>query len=254
MTERRYSEREVAAIFEHAARHEPTRHERPPGASALTLREVQRIAKEVGISSERVAQAAVALDESSLAQLGPPKTFLGLPLRLTASVDLPHRPTEEDWEGLRADLHEIFGAPGNAQRDGTLRIWNNDHLQVSLEATVAGGRLRVVTRNPQPWAVVSGSIVALGMGLLLALALTIKGKLGLNWASLLPAVPVSLGLVGLGAAAWLFPRWQSAQQRQLRAITERALERARLRQHAPSLPPSPPAPEATAQDQAPADG
>ncbi len=88
MTERRYSEEEVAAIFERAAEAQQTARRQLPPGEGMALADLQEIGREVGFPPELVAQAA-----RSLEQVGRPasRTFLGLPIGVGRTVRSPRR-------------------------------------------------------------------------------------------------------------------------------------------------------------------
>src|SRR5207247_2436619 len=63
MADRRYNDKEIAAIFRAAAEQEPQSPQREVARDeGLTLGELQAIGNEVGISADAVAQAARAVD------------------------------------------------------------------------------------------------------------------------------------------------------------------------------------------------
>ena len=140
MTQRRYNDEEVAAIFERAA------EASPPGAGAasqgLTLAELQEIGRDVGIPDEAITMAA-----QTVGNAGPPasRTFLGFPLSAAHTVNLDRRLSDDEWERLVVDLRETFDARGRVTSHGTLRQWTNGNLQALLEPTATGHRLRLRT-------------------------------------------------------------------------------------------------------------
>ncbi|MGH7710825.1 MAG: hypothetical protein ACREOG_06050, partial [Gemmatimonadaceae bacterium] len=137
MTERRFSDMEVAAIFERATEAREERQRELPASSGegLTLAELQEIGRDVGISSDLIAHAAQMLDKG-----GQPtsRTFLGLPIGVGRTVDLDRRLSEDEWERLVVDLRETFDARGTVRREGSLRQWTNGNLQAVLEPTETG--------------------------------------------------------------------------------------------------------------------
>src|SRR5713226_3983096 len=143
MAERRYNDKEIAAIFRGAAEEGPQSPQREVARDeGLTLAELQAIGSEVGISSDAVAQAARAVD----VRLGAvSRTFLGLPIGVARTVNLNRRLTDEEWERLVVQLREVFNARGRTRADGSLRQWTNGNLQVLLEPTETGHRLRFRT-------------------------------------------------------------------------------------------------------------
>src|SRR5690606_9954035 len=122
MTQRRYSEVEVAAIFQRAA------EAPPPGAGAasaehgLTLAELQEIGRDVGIPADAIALAAQTVDS---AEPQTSRTFLGFPIGVSHSVPLARRLSDEEWERVVVDLRETFDARGNLTSHGSLRQWTN---------------------------------------------------------------------------------------------------------------------------------
>ena len=62
MSERRYNEAEVAAIFERAAEAQQASPQQLPSAEGMTLTDLQEIGREVGFSSEQLARAAKAIE------------------------------------------------------------------------------------------------------------------------------------------------------------------------------------------------
>lgn len=208
MSERRYTDDEVAAIFEIAA-DDRTVAERPLSQQqGLTLGDLQTIGREAGISPEAVTRAAVALD-SRPAQ----RRFIGLPIGVSRTVDLNRRMSDEEWERLVVHLREVFHARGTTRRDGSLRQWTNGNLHVLVEPTASGHRLRFGTYNGGARASISAGLAALGMMIATALATAASGSL----AHAAPGVAM-LGLAGLGMianGAARLPSWARLRGRQM---------------------------------------
>ncbi|NNF56620.1 MAG: hypothetical protein HKN04_00115 [Rhodothermaceae bacterium] len=164
-TERRYDEREVAAIFERAA--EAEAREEPLAGEGLTLRELQRIGAEAGLSPAHIAEAAAVLDRD------PPSSdllaqTLGAQRAVYHSVRLPAPLTDADWEQLVAQFRSTFDANGKTTREGSLRTWANGNLRVGTEPTGEGGqRLRFSTRNASLSNGITGGLVNMVAGLVL---------------------------------------------------------------------------------------
>src|SRR5438034_3446482 len=109
MTERQYSDDEVAAIFERASKTEPIGLAVPAEGKGFTLAALQDIGREVGLSPESIALAARSLD-----QAGRPaaQRFLGLPIGVGRTVEFDRPLADADWERLVADLRTTFAARG----------------------------------------------------------------------------------------------------------------------------------------------
>jgi len=61
MTDRRFNEEEVAAIFKQATESQQTPQRQLPSGEGLTLAELQEIGQQVGIAPELVVRAAASL-------------------------------------------------------------------------------------------------------------------------------------------------------------------------------------------------
>src|SRR5262249_2709437 len=116
MTERRYDDNEIAAIFSEASKEDPQlpapRSSRDAG---LTLGQLQEIGREAGISPEAVARAARSLDTRPASAV---RRFLGLPIGVERTVSLGRWLTEAEWERLVVRLRDVFDARGNMSSHG----------------------------------------------------------------------------------------------------------------------------------------
>lgn len=222
MAERRFSEEEVAAIF---ARATETQHAAPgeltPGLG-MTLAEVQAIGKEAGIAPEAVEQAA-----RSLAQGPPPREprLLGLPIGVRHTIELGRRMTDPEWERLVVELRETFEARGKLHSEGSFRQWSNGNLQVLLEPSGDGHRIRFRTLK-------SGArmMILTGLGLLgSAVVVGFVSRLTLGAVDLWGSTGDigMLALVGVGllvAAAVQLPGWARLRKRQMEELAARLIE------------------------------
>ena len=213
MSERRYDDEEIAAIFRAAAEN----RELPAGTSSsddgLTLAELQTIGREVGISADDVASAAIAVDVKRAATQ---RTVFGLPIGVARTVELNRRMTDEEWEQLVVRLREVFHARGRTSTEGSLRQWTNGNLHVLLEPTSNGQRLRFGTFNGAAQAMISGGLMSLAMAAVVAVSAAVGGKLGHG----APGIAF-LGVVGLGMMAngiFRIPRWAKLRGNQMEAL------------------------------------
>jgi hypothetical protein len=213
MTDRRYNDKEIAAIFR-AASEGPLNPQRDvPPEEGLTLADLQAIAREVGISPAAVAQAAQALD---IRRENAARTFLGLPIGVARTVNLNRRLTDPEWERLVVQLREVFNARGTTRADGSLRQWTNGNLQVLLEPTETGHRLRFRTLHGAARASIGAGLAALGVTATVAVATAISGHLG-------DAIPGIVFLLATGMAmivngALRLPAWARQRGRQMDAL------------------------------------
>jgi len=213
MTERRYSDKEMAAIFRAAAEGPQSPHPNVSPEEGLTLTELQAIGREVGISPIAVAQAARALDTR---QAGAARTFFGLPIGVARTVNLNRRLTDQEWEQLVVRLRDVFNARGTIRSDGSLRQWTNGNLQVLLEPIDTGHRLRFRTLNGTARGYIGAGFATLGVGATVALATLVAGHLG----DALPGIAFLLatGVVMIVSGALRLPRWARLRGRQMDAL------------------------------------
>src|SRR3989449_11005906 len=174
MDERRYNDKEIAAIFRAAAEAQQNPPHDVPRDEGLTLPDLQAIGREVGIPSDAVERAAQALDVRLDATS---RTFLGLPIGVARTVNLNRRLTDEEWERLVVQLRDVFNARGRTRTDGSLRQWTNGNLQVLLEPTETGHRLRFGTLHGGARASIGAGIAALRVTAGVAISSALGGTL-----------------------------------------------------------------------------
>ena len=145
MTERRYTETEIADIFAHAAqRGVPA--PAVPTETGLTLTELQHIAQEVGLEPDSVAQAAARLNRAPVTSRQPAKVtrrHFWLPIEIGRTVDLPHRLSDAEWNALVDDLRITFDAHGHVEESDAMRQWSGGGVQAMLARTNTGERLQL---------------------------------------------------------------------------------------------------------------
>jgi hypothetical protein len=213
MTERRYTDEEVAAIFRIATEEPQSLPARAAPEGGLTLAELQEIGRDVGIAPDAVRQAATAMGLRGRAATS---SFLGFPIGVERSVELGRRVTDEEWEHLVVELREVFGAKGTVRAAGSLREWTNGNLQALLEPSGTGHRLRLRTmKESARISMVTGLAMIAGAGVMAA-ASTLGGAVG----NALPGIAVftvaGLGLIG--SAALRLPAWARLRGRQMEGL------------------------------------
>jgi hypothetical protein len=213
MSERRYNDEEISAIFRVAADDRLL----PPGSSSsndgLTLADLQAIGREVGISPDAVASAAIAIDVKRAATQ---RTVLGLPIGVARTVELNRRMTDEEWELLVVRLREVFHARGTMRSDGSLRQWTNGNLHVLLEPTEKGQRLRFGTFNGAAQASISIGFTFLGLAGAVAIATALGGSLGHVAPRLAFFGTIGVGMIANGV--FRLPRWARLRGHQMEAL------------------------------------
>ena len=213
MADRRYNDKEIAAIFRAAAETQENAPPEVPRDEGLTLADLQAIGREVGIPADAVAQAAQALDVRVGATS---RTILGLPIGVSRTVHLNRRLSDAEWERLVVQLREVFNARGRTRTDGSLRQWTNGNLQVLLEPTATGHRLRFGTVH-------GAARASIGAGfafLLLSATIGVVSALGGNFDSAIPGMAFLLlsGAGFIASGALRLPRWARLRQRQIEAL------------------------------------
>lgn len=221
--ERRYSEKEIAAIFERAAGAQEDAGRHALRGEGLTLAELQQIGSDVGISPEFIARAAASVGGGSSEPA--PTTFLGIPISVSRTQDLPAPLSDEDWERVVVDLRETFRARGDLRSDGSLREWWNGNLHALVEPTDSGHRLRLGTLKGSASTMVGMSILFFIMGLVFLTVAAVTGKIAADPESTLFLSLFAVGgLTSLGIVRYRLRQWVEERGRQMEAVSARAVE------------------------------
>jgi hypothetical protein len=215
MTERRYSDEEVAQIFDRATEAQKSTLPAARSAEGLSLAELQEVGKEVGLPPELVARAARSLDAK-----GKPegRMVVGLEVGVGRTVELDRPLTEAEWNRLVVDLRETFDAPGKVSEHGQFKQWTNGNLQALLEPTPTGQRFRLKTFKASAMGMMRAGLGMLGVTSAILTVLYLRGQpffAGGLW----PTFFVGLGLLVVGALQ--VPGWAKLRKRQIEELTER---------------------------------
>lgn len=240
---RRYSEDEVAKIFERASEsHARGVGDGSPGTPArtdgLSLAELEEIGDEVGIPRSLVRSAAAGLDRPPIHDESASRKLMGATIGVGKVVHLPRNLTDDEWTALVVDLRDTFNSKGSIRQDGPFRQWTQGNLQALLEPTQTGARLRLRTMK-------GTAVPAMTMGGFLAV---FAGASAIVASS--PGDAAVVGLVAIGGAAlhlgarFLLPGWRRTRAAQMEAIIERLSAKIRPLPAAdgekPELPGGPP--------------
>ncbi len=225
MTDRRFNDDEVAAIFAKATDVQQTGQRQLSSGEGLTLTELQEIGREVGIAPELIAQAATSIDK-----VGTPtaRKFLGLPIGVGRTVELDRKLSDVEWEQLVVDLRETFDARGVVRQEGSFRQWTNGNLQALVEPTATGHRIRLRTMNAGLRAFMLGGLGMIGMAGATSIAVAVGGTSSLGSI-------VELGVIGAGMfsyGALRLPGWARLRRQQMEQLAARLTGK-------PALPPAP---------------
>lgn len=220
-SERRFNDQEVAQILERASvAQDAARGGTLPSSDGLTIAHLKDLAAEVGIAPEFI-QGAVREVRSGLTAPVQRTRFLGLPIGVARTTYLERRITDEEWEELVGLLRTTFRANGRVRVDGGFRQWTNGNLQVLLEPTREGQRLRMSTRRGEATALLGAGAIMAAFGAITAtVAPLISGAMSQQSA---------LGFVGWGLAmmAWAglrLPAWARERAEQMQDVAARLNE------------------------------
>jgi hypothetical protein len=216
MTERRFNEAEVAAIFERATEAHQSGRRQLPSGEGMTVGELQEIGREVGIAPELIAQAAQSLDRAGRETS---RRLLGLPISVGRTVDLERTLTDNQWDRLVVDLRETFDARGTLRYEGNFRSWTNGNLQALLEPTDGGHRLRLRTTKGDARALMMGGLAMFGFATVAVIAALANGISGAWYGQFAPLGAIGAGMFAIGALR--LPGWARLRQRQMEEVAGR---------------------------------
>lgn len=221
MTERRYSEEEVADIFRQAAELEQAGPRAVARGDGLTLAELQQIGREAGFSPELVTRAALAKAQAGNAFTS---RVLGMPIGVGRTVTLDRRLSDDEWEQLVSELRETFAAKGVIRYDGPFRQWSNGNLHVLLEPNGDRHRVRFRTTDGISRTLLTGGALTLGSAAFIALTSTASGGAEAATTAISLAA-MSAGLVGVAAVR--LSAWAKRRSQQMESLARRLIEQVR---------------------------
>jgi hypothetical protein len=217
MSERRFSETEVAEIFERATRQQSSALRQASTADGMTLAQLQEIGREVGIGADMIEQAARSVDSADRYTV---RRLLGLPVGVGLTANLGRKMSDDEWQRLIVDLRETFDARGRIREEGAFRHWSNGNLQVMIEPTPDGNQVRLRTFKEDSRAFIG---VGLAFVALAAVAFGAKVIAGADLANtmqrVLPLLFIGAGMAGFGALR--LPAWARERRAQMESIVAR---------------------------------
>jgi hypothetical protein len=129
--DRKFSEEEVALIIKRAAELQQTQQVEQEPSNALTLTEVEQIAREAGIDPALIRRAAHGLDRPT--ETSRPSAWLGAPTRLVFERVVDGEIPVDDFEPLINEIRRTFGDNGVPSVLGRTLAWTSSY---------SGGRRR----------------------------------------------------------------------------------------------------------------
>lgn len=230
MTEPRFTEQDAQQILRLAAERSVVR-----AGGGFTLRELQEIGQEVGLSPEAIAGAALELSAGA----GEGRLEVaGLPVGVTRVVLRATPLRERDWERLVARLQVLVDAKGKEKRTGDLRTWRHGDLRVIAEPVGTGERITFAARKGSAGALAWPGLLWLFACGMLASVLAVFGDPSRRVLAAL-VTGVAGALVGVGLEWWRLRRWAAERQRQLAAVAESLPTAAPLAAPSAALEPAP---------------
>ncbi len=148
--ERRFNDEEVALIIKRAAELQQTEQAEQEPGTALSLSEVEEIAREAGIDPVLIRRAAVGLDQPS--QTNRPSAWVGSPTRLVFERVVEGEIPIEEFEPLIAEIRRTFGENGLPSVLGRTLAWSSSNR---------GGRRRSTGRNIDVSVVTRGGVTTI---------------------------------------------------------------------------------------------
>jgi hypothetical protein len=184
----------------------------------MTLADLQAIGRDVGIAPALVAEAAKSLDAPKSQQS---RRLLGLPIGVGRTIELGRRLSPAEWDRLVVDLRETFDARGVVKSEGNFKQWTNGNLQVLVEPTATGDRVRLQTIKGSARSAMVGGFALLGTASVMTL---INGVTGASQ-SLGMILAFALGGLGmLGIPLLQLPGWARERRLQMEGIASRLAE------------------------------
>lgn len=206
-SEWRYQDHEIREILHLAIDEESRVGGSVTAADGLTLRQLQEVGQEVGVSPDRIAQAADVVAARRNAPTH--ETAKWLPTAVERTIPLPRNLSDREWEWLVAELRTTFGGKGKVSVQGGIREWTHGRVQAFIDQTHTGYRLRLSDVNAAAGAIVLGGAI-LAMALMIFVVLLGQADAGFKF--IVPAVFATLGGGLMLGSALSLPRWARRQR------------------------------------------
>ena len=218
---RRFSEKEIAQIFEEATRAQNAVNEQSGPLDGLSLDELKQIGASSGIDPKFIARAAAGFYKRP--QQFPIQKHMGIPIGVSRSIELPDTFSDQDWDQLVVDLRKTFKARGKIKQEGTFREWTNGNLHALVEPSTSGYELRLETKKGNMRGLLYAGIVYMVMSLIMFIAMVGGSDASLNFALLMSGIFLVAGIGMVSTVATSQPRWAKRREQQMEAICKRAV-------------------------------
>ncbi|MEP0548593.1 MAG: hypothetical protein ABJF88_16780 [Rhodothermales bacterium] len=226
--ERRYSEAELRAIFERAAkRQEEASRAEAASHGHLTLRELQEIGGASGIDPAHIAAAAAELAVAAPAK--PAHTFLGAPTEVERTRVFPGAVSDEVWARMVAEVRRTFDEDGSVGQIGQMREWtavkrvtNNSGSAMRLALEPLGdGRTRATLRQSVR-ETTRGFTIAAAIGAVMTVLFVALALIEAEPDVLIAAVMMGTMALGFSGGTWgWLKHWRPKQEEKFDAVLDR---------------------------------
>lgn len=220
MSDRRYSDDEVSAIFARATQVQDSAPRQLPADQGMSLAQLQEIGREAGIAPELVAQAARELAQPALPRV---PTLFGIPIGVARTVELGRSLSDEQWDRLVVELRETFEARGTITVQGSFRTWSNGNLNVLVEPSATGHRVRFRTVKADARGLISAGAAMMGISAVIAFTSLMIGApdAGATLASSTTVGAIGAAFAAAGGAA--LPGWLRRRREQMEELAAKLL-------------------------------
>jgi hypothetical protein len=219
MSDRRYSDDEVSAIFARATQVQDKTQQQLPANEGMSLAQLQEIGREAGIAPELVAQAA-----RELAQPAPPRvpTLFGIPIGVARTVELGRTLTDDQWDRLVVELRETFEARGTITVQGSFRTWSNGNLNVLVEPSATGHRVRFRTVKADARGLISAGVAMMAVSAVIVVTTMIIASA--DAATIASSTTVgAIGALLAASGGLALPTWLRRRREQMEELAAKLL-------------------------------
>jgi hypothetical protein len=226
---RKFNDEEVALIIKRAAELQQTEQIEQDPANAMSLAEVEAIAKEAGIDPALVRRAASTLDQQT--EKTRPSPFVGAPTRLVFERVVDGEISADAYEPIVNEIRRTFGDNGVPSVLGRTLAWTSTTAggrrqsrgrQIDVSVMTRGGvtTIRVEEELRNTAGALFGGLVGGGGGGTTGISIGIGMEV---FHSAPAAAMIWLAVAGsfYGLARYLFGNISEKRERQLRDLTDR---------------------------------
>jgi len=219
-SDRQYNDREIGKLIQRATE----LHEAEEGSTehSLSLKDVEQIARDLGVSSEHVQAAAQEMDLNAI--MSDKFTLFGGPFREQYSHVVEGELNDAQWEDIVLELRRITGGSGKTTQIGRIREWSRiikdmDMTLHGLQVTLRPNRGETTIDLEKHFGILAfftflmsgvGGFVLFGA---FVSALGVSGPLAFTLAMM-------GGLITMSTARAIFSLWRKKHRKRLQAYAQ----------------------------------